>query len=181
MKTCLFALISKHLQGCPISLTIFRSAFYCFGVIIVLADKTESILKCSKQLPISSCIFRIVFETRTIDLINTRDYFNQFARYWIQEVGKTWTSWLFCRYSCISFPASKVSKDEWIINELLISIPLDNFSNEIFALLKIQQGQYPSLCHLLFWLKALQVTFVIFHLWWRVDYRVPLQAFRHFI
>ena len=34
----------------------------------MLADKPESILKCSKQLPISSFIFRKVFETRTISL-----------------------------------------------------------------------------------------------------------------
>ena len=77
----------------------------------MLADKPESILKCSKQLPISSFIFRKVFETRTISL-TLEIILTSLPDIESKKSGRHGRHGLFCRYSCISFPASKVSKDE---------------------------------------------------------------------
>lgn len=77
----------------------------------MLADKPESILKCRKQLPISSCIFRKVFDTRTITL-TLEIVLTSLPDIESKKSGRHGRHGYFVVILCISFPGSKVSKDE---------------------------------------------------------------------
>ena len=75
----------------------------------MLADKPESILKSSKQLPISSFIFRKVFETRTISL-TLEIILTSLPDIESKKSGSHGRHGCFVVILCISFPGSKVSK-----------------------------------------------------------------------
>lgn len=73
----------------------------------MLADKPESILKCSKQLPISSFIFRKVFETRTISL-TLEIILTSLPDIESKKSGRHGRHACFVVILCISFPGGKV-------------------------------------------------------------------------